>query len=138
MYYRKEHQITLWKPISVMRRLYSTPLLFLIGLISVSCSDSVSDLNTDDVIVSVESEELTIQNYFTYSIYYFAVDAGTAAYIQWAAISTDENRVKSRSTKRIPVDQIYGFEPGKDIIVYYWSEKEPSNNNIKSQRIGTD
>ena len=121
-----------------MRRLYSPSLLLLIGLIFVSCSESVSDLNTNDVIVSVEGEDLTIQNNFNHSIYYFTVEAGTAASIQWAAISTNENRVKSRSTKRITLDQIYRYEPGAEIIVYYWSEKEPSNNNIKFQRIETN
>lgn len=107
-------------------------------LFLVSCTDSISDLNTEDIVVSVESEELTIRNNFNHSIYYFAVEAGTAAYIQWAPISSDENRIKSQSTKRIPLDEIHAYEPHDEIIIYYWSKKEPGNNNIKSQRIGTE
>ena len=120
-----------------MRSLYYFSLLFLMSLNFISCSDSVSDLYTEDVVVSVESENLTIQNNFNHSIYYFAVEAGTAIYIQWAPVSTDVNRVKSRRTKRIPLEDIHAFEPGDEILIYYWSEKEPDNINIKSQQIET-
>ena len=111
---------------------------FFLILIFSGCADSVSDLNTKDVVVSVEIENLNARNNFNHSVYYFVVEAGVAAVIQWAAISTDENRIKSRSTKQIPFNEIHAFEPGDEIIIYYWSKKEPGNNNIKSQRIETN
>lgn len=107
------------------------------SVILISCSDSVSDLNSKDVIVSVESKDLIIKNNFNHSIYFFNVDADTAISIKWAPISTQENCIKSRSTKRIPLNEIHAYEPGDEIIVYYWSEKEPNNDNIKFQKIET-
>lgn len=120
-----------------MNKYYSILLLSLFSFLTFSsCADSVSDLNTDDVSISTDSVDLTIRNNFNHSIYYFAVEAGVAAAIQWAPISSDENRVKSRSTKRIPLENIHAYEPGDEIIVYYWSKKEPGNKNIKFQRVG--
>lgn len=119
-----------------IQRLYF--LIAVVFIISISgCADSVSDLNTDDVSITVDSEDLNIKNNFNHSIYYFAVEAGVAAVIQWAPISSDENRVKSRSTKRILLENIHAYEPGDEILIYYWSKKEPGNKNIKFQRIQT-
>lgn len=121
-----------------MHKYYSTFLITLFTcLIISSCADSVSDLNTDDVAITSNSADLNIKNNFNHSIYYFAVEAGIAAVIQWAPISSDENRVKSRSTKQIPLENIHAYEPGDEILIYYWSKKEPGNNNIKFQRIQT-
>ena len=120
-----------------MRRIYTLSILLFTGLLFIGCSDSVSDLNTKDVTVSVKSEDLAIKNNFNHSIYYFVVKANTAIYIKWAPISSDENRIKSRSIKRIPLNEINASGTGDEILVYYWSEKEPSNNNIKFQRIET-
>lgn len=120
-----------------MPKSYSKILFVLSCLFIVSCSDSVSDLNTKDVFVTTDNDNLTIRNNFNHSIYYFAVESGVAAQILWAPVSTEENRVKSRSTKQISLNEIHAFEPGDEILIYYWSKKEPGNNNIKFQRIET-
>lgn len=122
-----------------MRKFCLVLLLFLSFFIFLSCSDSVSDLNTDDVsaVIDIDNGHLQIRNNFNHPIYYFAVEAGVAVVIQWAPVSSKENQIKSRNTKRIPLNEIHAFEPGDEILIYYWSKKEPGNNNIKSQRIDT-
>ncbi len=120
-----------------MHRFISSITLLLITLFFITCSDSVSDLNRKDVSLIIESDHLKIQNRFSHSIYYFAVESGVAAQIQWAPLSTDENRVKPRGMKSLPLDSIHAYEPGDEILFYYWSEKEPKNSNIKFQSIET-
>ena len=113
--------------------------LFLVALLLLlnSCSDSVSDLETDHISIQVESEDLQIKNNFNHSVYYFAVESGVAALINWAPISSEENRVKPKSVRPVSLDEIHGYKPGKTILFYYWSEKEPSSENIKFRRLET-
>lgn len=121
----------------MMPKSYPIFLSIFLFFLLLSCSDSVSDLNTKDISVSSDGEYLEIRNHFNHPIYYFAVESGIAAAIQWAPISSKENLVKSRSTKRISLDKIYAFESGDVILFYYWSKKEPGNKNIKFQRVET-
>lgn len=118
-----------------MRRLPTNFALFFITFLLISCSDSVSDLSKKDVALRIENEQLLVRNKFNHSIYYFAVESGAAAQINWAPLSTDGNRVKPGRTKSIPLDSIYAYDPGDEILFYYWSQKEPENNNIKFQSI---
>ncbi|MCG2589048.1 hypothetical protein [Rhodohalobacter sulfatireducens] len=118
-----------------MRRLLSNIALFLITLLLISCSGSVSDLSKKDVSLNIENEHLLVKNNFNHSIYYFAVESGVAAQINWAPLSTEENRVRPGRLKSIPLDSIHAYDPGEEILFYYWSQKEPKNNNIKFQSI---
>lgn len=120
-----------------MKKVHTTLLIILSFFILSSCADSVSDLNTKDISISYNNETLEIRNNFNHPIYYFAVESGIAAAIQWAPISSKENRIKSRNTKRISLDEIHAAEPGDEILFYYWSKKEPGNNNIKFQKVET-
>lgn len=98
------------------------------------CSDSISDLRKDDVSVTINNSDLRIKNNSNHSIYYFAVRSGPAP-VQFAPISTDKNRVRPGRVKKIPLDSIHIYEPGNEILFYYWSQKEPKNNNIKFKNI---
>ncbi|NBC64778.1 MAG: hypothetical protein GVY07_03810 [Bacteroidetes bacterium] len=114
-----------------MRRFLSSFALFFITLLLISCSDSISDLSKKDVWLRIENEKLLVRNKFNHSIYYFAVESGVAAQINWAPLSTDENRIGAGRTKSILLDSIYAYDPGEEILFYFWSQKEPKNNNIK-------
>jgi hypothetical protein len=112
------------------------PLFIILSFLAFwGCSDSVSDLNTKDVSLFIDSADLNIRNNFSHPIYYFAVESGVAAQINWAPISTEENRVKARGMKSLPLDSINAYDHGDEIIFYYWSKKEPGNDNIKYQRV---
>lgn len=120
-----------------MRRFLSIFALFFITLLLISCSDSISDLSKKDVSLRIDNEHLLVKNNFNHSIYYFAVESGVAAQINWAPLSREENRIRPGRLKSIPLDSIHAYDPGEEILFYYWSQKEPKNNNIKFQSIQT-
>lgn len=111
-------------------------ILLFIGFLS-SCSDSIADLSTDDITLNVKSENLEIRNHLRQPIYYFAVESGTAAVIKWAPFSTNENRVNAKSIRQVTLDEIHGYQPGKTILFYYWSDVEPDTENIKFKKLET-
>lgn len=101
------------------------------------CSDSLSDLKSDDIRIKMDDNTLTIQNNFNHSIYYFAIESGAAAATLWTPLNTEENRMRPNHKKRIPVNDISGYAPGKTILFYFWAKENPGSNEIKFRRVET-
>ncbi len=111
--------------------------LFLIGVLT-GCSDGLLGIGSGEVEAKVNEKELEVHNNLNGSIYYFAVERGTAAVISWAPLSEERNEVKARHTRKISLDDIIGYKKGKEILFYYWAQKEPGSDDIKNMVIQTD
>lgn len=102
------------------------------------CSDNLTGFQTDEVSAEVKDNGILVSNKTNKPVYYFAVEAETAAVINWAPVSRDENKIESGSNKFIPFSDIYGFEEGDEILFYYWQTDDPSPNDIQNLLIDTD
>lgn len=109
-------------------------LLFLcFGIIS--CSDDSDNLigyGNNEITGLIKDNYLVITNYSDEPIYYFAVDWGTSALINWAPISEDENKISPKQSMKKGVDEILGYAKGREVIVYYWNTLEPTSESIKN------
>jgi len=110
------------------------PFLFLLLLIS--CT-SVSG-NVDGVSGVWKNKKVMIENGTTSSIYYFAVEQGVSEVINWAPHSSEDNKVKRFSSLSLDNNDVYGFEEGKKVIIYYWSVKDPKLEQIKGIVVNTN
>jgi len=41
--------------------------------------------------------------------------------INWAPISREANRINSGASKPVHFSEIYAFEPGKNFVLYWWT-----------------
>lgn len=113
-------------------------ILFLLMLLLHGCSDNPASITDDGIVVFVFDNRIEVQNHFSRSVYYFAVERELAARINWAPISRDENEIKSRQQKKILFEDISGYEKGKQVLFYYWSEKERGSKSIEGLVIDTE
>ena len=116
---------------------YLIPVL-LIGSLCISCSDGLVDFESDEVEGSVSEGKVTVFNKLNNSIYYFLIERETAARTYWTATSADKNQIKARSTKRISLKDIYGYEREDEILLYYWKGKDSGPGDIKHILVKTD
>lgn len=105
--------------------------ILLIGFL-LGCSDNPTAFSSEEIEGKVTEETLEVFNKLDRSIYYFVVERGTAATILWAPTSGEDNEIKRLRSRAIKLDDIFGFEPGKEILFYYWSEQELGSADIKN------
>ncbi len=55
------------------------------------------------------------------SIYYAGYEQEIAALIDWAPSSREENRIHAGAAKAIKFAEIYALAPGKNFILYWWT-----------------
>lgn len=103
-----------------------------------SCSGNPTSFQPDEISAEVTDDGIQVFNHADKPIYYFAVEEGTLALLNWAPVSGEENKVDAESNKTIPFTEILGFEEGDRIILYYWQKAEPSLNDIHVLVIDTD
>ncbi len=96
--------------------------ILLFGLCTLLGCSIFEDEN--EVNASFTRNELLVQNGTNSSVYIFAVDQETAAVIDWAPVSSDENRVSANNSRSFDKSTIVGFEEGEPVIVYYWFDPE--------------
>ena len=85
------------------------------------CSDPVG-VETDILKARVVSASLGLTNQTRFPVYYFAVDRNTLAVIDWA-ICMDPTRCESvpaRSTRWVPLTEIFGADENSEIVVFHW------------------
>jgi hypothetical protein len=91
--------------------------LFLIAaLFLAACSHGLEPAPANDEIVLINKTGETI--------YYAAFEQGVLAVINWAPISRDENRINSGNAKPVQFSEIYAFEPGKNFVLYWWTNNQ--------------
>ena len=86
------------------------------ALFLAACSHGLEPVPANDEIVLINKTGKTI--------YYAAFEQGVLAIILWAPISRDENRINSGAAKSVPFREIYEFEPGKNFVLYWWTNEQ--------------
>ena len=110
---------------------------FVTLLAAAGCSDNPLVVNTEEVSVLKQGEQMEVLNRLDESIYYFAVEQGTLATILWAPISREENEIKGKSTKELSYSEVFGYEPGGTIILHYWTGDDPDSEDVRNVIIET-
>ncbi len=102
-----------------------TILVIFVCLGIISCSDNPVHFKSDEIQGNVSKNKLTIINKIDSPIYYTVFERETATRINWALVSNDENKINPQQNKQIDLNGVYGFQKGKQIIIYYWSAADP-------------
>jgi len=114
-------------PFSILRYLIA---LFLLLTLAAACSDSVSSSSDGTPIVAAVSDgSLRIHNRSDTPVFYFAHSEG--ALIQWHPVSGDENLIGPVKTVSIPLEEVAGFTEGRNILIHYWTELDPTNESVR-------
>ena len=112
-----------------MRRL--TPALTALVLSVASCSDPTSVSGGVSAVNSGGAMRLT--NASATPVYYFLVERGTAATINWApCVNPGCPAIPPNATVTVPDGQILGVQPGSREVVFYWwrSQLGPADGSI--------
>jgi hypothetical protein len=81
-------------------------------------------VDSEELSVEVNKEELDVMNKSDRPVHYFAVDREEAAQINWTPGTNAETKIEAGQSSELPFTDIYGFEQGNEVILYYW----PINN----------
>lgn len=108
----------------IMKYVLTLTILVLTSFVT-SCSDHPAAVDSEELSVEANKEELDIMNKGNRPIHYFAVDREVAARINWAPGTNAETKIEAGQSKQIPFADIYGFKQSNGVILYYW----PINND---------
>ena len=108
---------------------------FIVLILLFSCS-SPTESTENSVSVTKMGNQLKITNNSNQTVYFFAVEQGTASLINWAPHFDDPKIIISSSTI-INYSEIYNgskdqIETGDIVIVYYWDNRDKTNPKIYS------
>lgn len=109
--------------------------LFIFVIPFLSCSAFENENN--ELTYRWESNELVIENGTSETLYYASFEQEVLAYIDWFPISTEENQLLPNTVKRIKSKDIYEYEAGDTIVLYYWSGSEPPYEVFENVKIET-
>ncbi len=91
--------------------LITAVLLMGCGIFESSYSEVQADLGRD---------YLTITNGSPQTIHYAVFERVTLASINWSPGSSGENRIDIDQSEQIHKSEIFGYEEGDEVVVYYW------------------
>ena len=109
--------------------------IFIVFILLISCSSPTE--STENLIsVTKMGNQLKITNNSNQTVYFFAVEQGTASLINWAPHFDDQKIIKNSSTI-INYSEIYSgseeqLKAVDKVIVYYWDDTEKTNPKIYS------
>ena len=89
-------------------------------LLLVNCSNDSNLTNGEEVVVSLLAEGVKLANFTSSKISYFLIDQETAAIVDWIPTCHSDYQIDAYRSKTVKYNDIMGFTPGKNIIVYYW------------------
>lgn len=110
---------------------------YLFILISLFLSCSAFENENNEIAYRWESNELVVENGTSETFYYAAFEQEILAVIDWDPISTEENELLPNTVKRLKAKDIYEYESGDTIVLYYWSGSEPPYEIFESVKIET-
>lgn len=111
------------------------PYPFILLILFLSCSAFENENN--ELTYRWESNELVIENGTSETLYYAAFEQDILQVIDWAPVSTKENELLPNTVKRLRAKDIYNYEDGDTIILYYWSGSEPPHEIFENVKIET-
>ena len=101
------------------------------------CSDNITESVSNEVSAIVYNNTLEITNYFHQPIYYFVSERTRLAYINWAPISSKSNKIESFKNQQLDVTKLPGYQKGKQIVIIYWSDLYPEDDQMHSIVVDT-
>jgi hypothetical protein len=85
-----------------------------------------------------KDRDLVIENNLERSVYYLVIEREIMARVLFDLSVVEEN-IKSLGTKSIILKDIFGYENrGDQIVIKYWTNKDPDSDEIKNIIIDTD
>lgn len=112
-------------------------LPLLLTLLMAGCSGTFSDFEDDMVEGRVTGSSLIVANTGPVPVYYFVIEREALAMVYWTAQSSEDNKIGARKTRSIPLDEIYGYEKGKELVFFYWTGQNPGAEELTSIVIQT-
>ena len=109
--------------------------LFLFVSVFISCSAFENENN--DPAYRWENDELIVENGSSKTIYYAVFEQEVLSVIDWAPVSTPENEILPNSFTAIKAEDIFDYEDGDTIVLFYWTGSEPPYEIFKSVEIDT-
>ncbi|SMO51603.1 hypothetical protein [Gracilimonas mengyeensis] len=108
-------------------------LIITVGLISTSCVGNLFQDNDDFVKAKVETEQLSLINFSSDTVYYFAIESELAARANYVLRSSEQNQLLPKSNTAISWSQTGSSKSGDKIIVMYWKGDAPkADEEVKS------
>ncbi len=104
-------------------------------ILFLSCASFKNENN--EIAYRWETDELIIENGSSETVYYAVFEQDVLAVIDWFPVSTEENQLLPNSFKRINEEEIYEYEKGSTIVLFYWRGTEPPFENFESVEIDT-
>ena len=74
-----------------------------------------------------------MRNGLNETIYVVAFEKNILALINWAPVSTEENKIEPQKSRMIDKDDILGYEEGTVVVVFYWNLEMDFFENIEVQ-----
>lgn len=106
--------------------------LSLLILLIAACSNETIIVEEDDIIGVINQNQLTVFNNSDQNIFYTVFDQSILAFILWAPISSDENKLPGFSKKTFQISDILaGGKTRGSIVFYFWMDEEPDGETIK-------
>ena len=96
------------------------------------CSDMFSDGYSEQVTSKINNDKLITYNNSSSTIYSIAMDQEFAASANWTPVSNAENAIQPRASKEVLLSTLTYNKPDSDIVVYYWTSKDPNSDDIRS------
>lgn len=112
-------------------------IAYLFILITPFLSCTAFENENNEIAYRWESNELVIENGTSETFYYAAFEQEILAVVDWDPVSTEENELLPNTVKRLKAEDIYNYENGDTIVLYYWSGSEPPHEIFESVKIET-
>ena len=106
--------------------------LFLVLLVALSACDSPFTNEQATISVAIDGNQLEIHNGTYSDVYFAAFDNEILAFILWAPLVTEENKLEPNETITLQVDEIAEHDKGK-IAVFYWDKDISEIKQIKAE-----
>ena len=113
-------------------------ILSILFFLFVACSES-TEPDKPDVELNAKTTGLEVKNNTNHTIYYFIVESGFAALIDWAP-GFDGLNLNSGGSTIIPYAEISNMneesvKEGNKIICYWWSDENMENPEVNNVSI---
>lgn len=95
-----------------------TTLLYLLPVLLISCLALENENN--ELTYRWDQNSLVLENGTQNTLYYAVFEQESLALIDWLPTSTSENQLLPNSFIRINGDDIYNYEGGDKLVLYYW------------------
>ena len=108
-----------------------------ISILCFACLSCDSGVEGNPLGIKSTSEGISVHNLSNKTLYYTAFERERLAYINWAPCTRplDCDHVTPGAATVILYDSIYGYEPGKEVVVFWWNLEKSDNSEYKAMNL---